>query len=297
MLRLDYESYSGVTKLPLNVHSLNCTSSPASYKDLATRHLSAQVNRLMLELEVIQGICQRFQKPGYGSISAVEAMFLQKALVDIKADRVLEIGTAAGISTGLIGLFMNDYGGSELYSVDLHKNFFANKTKRTGYLAAEIHQKGLPKTEVILEKMTTDLGDMFADKLFDAVFIDANHQHPWPTLDMIACIPFLRKGGIMLHHDLALYTQQNPVLGIGPKFLYDQIPESSLTTITGDYKNIYYIRNDRQFEDNLIASLRIPWNLQEALTDESRKAFEFLIERYWSCKLLSAFQLACEKFR
>jgi len=38
------------------------------------------------------------------------------------------------------------------------------------------------------------------------VFIDADHQHPWPLLDLLRVAPYVRGGGWILLHDIRLGT-------------------------------------------------------------------------------------------
>lgn len=257
------------------------------------------IGESMLSVDEIHEVHISHWKKGYGSISSKEAHFIQGVISSYRPGNFLEIGTASGMSTGFIAKFMDSCQGNKLVSIDLDKTFYVDRSKPTGFLAKEIYDGNSVNIELIQGKDSTYVIEAYCDQKFDVAFIDANHQHPWPTLDMIAILPALNNNAPIIHHDLALYRQQNPVCGIGPKYLYDQIPEKQRVLTDGPQKNIYYIKTGEDFRDleNYLAdSLRIPWSIMNEISQDSLGRFRRIIERYWGAALLDAFDDSVIKF-
>lgn len=254
-----------------------------------------------MTLAEIRKIFGNYWKPGYGSISPDEAAFIQAILAEENPQDVLEIGTASGLSTALIAAFMARHGGKHLVSVDFGTCFFGDRSKKPGFLVREI----LPDTQVEVElhsgRMSLDVEAIsHGVASFGFAFIDANHQHPWPTLDTIAVLPFLANdGATIVHHDLYLFRKQNPVLGIGPKFLFDQLPEAVKSVIPGQDANIFAIKYHGEmhlFVEPLINALCIPWNVANRIDFGIIVRFREFIARHWGQRLLSAFDASVSKF-
>ena len=253
----------------------------------------------MISQAEIDRLHMRVWKEGYGSISATEAGFIQSVISAYKPKTFLEIGTASGISTGFIAKFMSQNEGERLISIDLEKRFYVDRRRPTGFLATKIHSGDMPEVDIVRGKDSTCVCEEYPEKKFDAAFIDANHQHPWPTLDMIAVLPAINSHAVVIHHDLALYREQNPVYGIGPKYLYDQMPSTSRVVTSEHRRNIYYIKLGDSYsvlETPLVDSLYIPWRLRKPIPAETLSRFRTIIENYWGDDLLKAFDDSRSKF-
>lgn len=247
----------------------------------------------MTSLSEIQKIHKAHWKPGYGSISAKEAMFLQGGIYKRKPKTFLEIGTASGLSTGFIAKFLdNNKNDAKLFSLDLNDTFWGEEGAKTGFLAEKIADGASVPISYLFNVDSTVIPENFADQEIDMAFIDANHQHPWPTLDMLSLMPFVKSKALIYHHDLALYTQQVPVFGIGPKYLFDQIPHQLRVATPEPKRNIYYIiapENYRAFSESLIKSLFLPWTIRRKLTEDTLNRFRAIIKKYWNEEILTAF--------
>ena len=60
---------------------------------------------------------------------------------------------------------------------------------------------------------------------------------------MITTLPIMAKGAQIIYHDLSIYKHQTPIYGVGPKYLFDQIPDHLITVINDNDKNIFSIKN------------------------------------------------------
>ena len=252
----------------------------------------------MVTIADIEEVFRRHHKKGYGTIQVVEANFVRAAVERHKPKRFLEIGTGSGLSTGLIARFMSEHGGEYLCSVDNSVAFWGDPSKPVGFLAKQIHTGDTPVVQ--LECRPASFAYLCQNEApYDMVFIDANHDHPWPTLDTIAALPALKRGGLVFHHDLALHRVRADSWGIGPKFLYDQFPEHSRCLIDHPTKNIYALRIEddyRAYSEPLQHALLIPWTIKQRISPELISALRDFVRSRWDATLQGALDTAVERF-
>ena len=146
-----------------------------------------------------------------GGIGVDDAGFLLSLLETSNPAHVLEIGVASGKSTlMLLRMLEKTSPKTTLVSVDLAAEYFADKSKPVGYLVTENYQ-----TPPANWRLLTQVGAMnFAshpeilrldqNSRYGFVFIDANHAHPWPTLDALCVLPFCVPGAWIAFHDINL---------------------------------------------------------------------------------------------
>jgi hypothetical protein len=128
---------------------------------------------------------------------------------------VLEVGLAAGGST-LMMLAHPPASATpmQIDSVDLRERYFADETKRVGYLVDEhctdAHGRWSRHAGLLLAELSGHLAlaGTTPARRYDLAFVDANHAHPWPTLDALVLLPWMQPGSWVAFHDIAL-----PLLG------------------------------------------------------------------------------------
>lgn len=132
------------------------------------------------------------------------AAFIKGLIKEYKPKNILEVGTAAGWAA----YYMLDEAikynkNAKLTSVDLDDRLYYDKSKKIGdaffETAPELAKNWELKTKTYLVDLVKDY-----DKKFDFVFIDACHLQPWASLDFLAVLPFLKKGAIVVFHDVML---------------------------------------------------------------------------------------------
>jgi hypothetical protein len=134
---------------------------------------------------------------------------------------------------------------------------------------------------------------------FDMVFIDANHQHPYPTLDTLCVYPFLTGSKTVLHHDLKLYKTQRVPFGIGPKYFYDQVPHALRDRSPANEGNLYSVRltlDQEAFEDVLVDALLLPWSLRTHIIPPRVTAIQELLDAHYSPRVREAFDTATKRY-
>lgn len=250
-----------------------------------------------MSLEEIAEIFQRFWRTGYGSVSKDEVVFIQELIQKYRPKNFLEIGTASGLSAGLISLFLERAEGELFVTIDHDDTFFGDSTKNNGFLIPEIYQNGRVKVERKVFKTAFDLDSMNVQ--FDMAFIDANHQHPWPLIDTLCLWPWLTGEKIVIHHDLRLFFKQDVVFGIGPKYLYDQFSDERRIKSLANSGNIFALNlNMRRVDLETIAmdGFSLPWSLRTPMPEKQIASMREILEKHYSKCLVETFERQVKKF-
>ena len=193
---------------------------------------------------------------------------------------------------------MAENGGERIVTIDHDNTFFGDPTKENGFLTEAI--VGDTPIDVVKRPFTVALDiQTLPERPFDLAFVDANHQHPWPLLDTMCLYPYLTGDRIVLHHDLALYKSQPIVFGIGPKFLYDQIPGSLREVGRVRNKNIFTLRlavSVDRMEDVFEDAILIPWSMRGPLSSEYVDRHTEFLATHYSERSVTLFQTAVKRF-
>src|SRR3990167_6345687 len=141
---------------------------------------------------------------GEADQKALDGFLRQEAKEDM---RVCEVGSWKGGSTEIIADVVKKYNGS-VYCVDHWQG-----SPGTGLLAdaqkedifqvfmSNMRKCGLEDTVKLLVMSSLDAASMMADKVFDVVFIDADHRYTEVKADILAWLPKVKDGGLLCGHD------------------------------------------------------------------------------------------------
>ncbi len=234
-----------------------------------------------------------------GTIAPTEASALVDLVSKHQPKSFLEIGTASGVTTGLIAAVMSENGGIDVQSLDISPTFFRDNTKPVGYLCGELFDGETPAVTIRSRTTALHAAQLFDPGTFDMAFIDANHEHPWPTFDLIAIASSLASRAVVVFHDLALYTFQENGSGVGPKHLFDQIPERLRCIIEPNLGNMYTLTMPDDISalaPALKASLLMPWTHSRRISFHSILATRGAIHKFWPPELMKAFDTAVERY-
>jgi predicted O-methyltransferase YrrM len=166
-----------------------------------------------------------------GQISLPDARYLSERVIKRGADTVVELGTASGVSTAILCHALassrtrrnadDDY---RVLSYDSSSTFYADRSKRVGgAVDAMLEHEVARHIEFRNPAIALDLRDFHARHELEFLFIDADHRHPWPTLDLIAAIPVLRPGAEIVLHDINLPVVKPEFADWGAKYLFDAL--------------------------------------------------------------------------
>ncbi len=193
-------------------------------------------------------------RPGWASgiVSLDDARYLFRRVLGAGTETVIEIGTASGVSTAYL-VHALDFAGRAgnigpdwtLLSYDIQGKFYADMVP-----SALMSRVGFRHPALAL-----DVGKRHGADALDFLFIDANHEHPWPALDVLATLDSLRPGAEVVLHDVNL-----PVLipdgACGAKHLFDDLDVEKVLDITDDIPNIgsLMVPEDKQgFREQVLA--------------------------------------------
>lgn len=176
-----------------------------------------------------------------GATSMGDAGFLVE-MVTIEAPvTMMEIGVASGVSSAVLLHALDRLpdipGGRRLYSCDIQPTCYFDATRATGEAVASMYAR--PRAEWILDTNTDTrrLSQTMAPASVDLVFIDANHYHPWPLLDLLHMTALLQPGAWVVLHDTNLPIVAPECNVWGAKWLFDAWPFEKIAG-TGAARNI-----------------------------------------------------------
>lgn len=159
-----------------------------------------------------------------GAIGSQEYLFISAMIGILAPQRVVEIGTSSGFSAALIAAALRRTNpsatGTLVDTIDLHTKYIVDQTKPIGFAIAEL----VPELESAIRVHTgpdsTFVSTMAAPNELQIVFIDADHQHPWPLLDLLRVAPYVRADGWIVLHDIQLGTMGAIARAKGAPFPY-----------------------------------------------------------------------------
>lgn len=251
-----------------------------------------------MEAEEIARIHAEFWRPGWGSVTADEMLYFQDLIRQHRPESFIEIGTASGLSGGLIARLLDEHGGRRFVTIDHDNTFFGDTTKENGFQLPLIYPGG--RVEVVRLPFTTAPDIPGRGEKFDMAFVDANHQHPWPLMDTLCLYPVMTGPKIVLEHDLDLYRKQrDKILGIGPKYLYDQFPHTHRDRSTANHGNLFSLSLDlpiSQIEQLAKDAFALPWSLYSPISPQRLEKFRAILREYYDPSLLDSFDECTEKF-
>jgi hypothetical protein len=102
----------------------------------------------------------------------------------------------------------------------------------------------------------------------------------------------MRGPKIVFEHDLDLYRKQaTKVYGIGPKYLWDQVPDSHRQRAEANHGNLFRLSLDLpqdRIERVAIDGFYLPWSLRTAIQPARLEAFRDVLRSHYSAKVLAA---------
>lgn len=164
----------------------------------------------MTSAQDLDDLCGRLNetRPAWvsgGSLSDSGTHFLAEAVVGSNAGQAVEIGTATGFSTAVLASALA-LRGDDFYvsSFDLYRTWNRDESRAVGDAAREIVPELMDHISFLTEKTCADISDRFEPGTVDFLFIDANHGHPFPALDLLVPLDRLAPGAIVVLDDINL---------------------------------------------------------------------------------------------
>jgi len=173
-----------------------------------------------------------------GGLSAGDAEFLFDLVTQREPAHVLELGVAAGTSSAAL-LFALDQlpPPRRLYSVDVRATCYFDPSKALGAAVDEMYPTYATRWIRDFDADARKVGLTMPLASVDFAFIDANHHHPFPLLDVLHLAPVMRPGAWIALHDIELPRLYPQFQSHGPMWLFEVWPGEKLRG-TGDAENI-----------------------------------------------------------
>jgi predicted O-methyltransferase YrrM len=155
-----------------------------------------------------------------GTIEGSDYLFLTAFVSILAPQRVVEIGTLTGFSAAIIAAALSRQSNEEnpkwVDTIDCAPNCFIDTTRPTGFEIAEAFPELASMIRLHIPHDATFVRELARPGELEIVFIDADHQHPRPLLDLLRVAPYVRSGGWIVLHDIQLGTKAREANGADP---------------------------------------------------------------------------------
>jgi predicted O-methyltransferase YrrM len=162
-----------------------------------------------------------------------DAEFLLEMVAAYTPANVIELGVAAGVSSAYLLYALDSLadadGGRQLLSCDILPTCYFDASHSTGEARQAIYPT--PRARWVLDTNTDArrLSQTLAPASVDLLFIDANHYHPWPLLDLLHLAVAAKPQSWVVLHDINLPTIAPQVTASGAAWLFDSWPFDKLS--------------------------------------------------------------------
>ncbi len=164
-----------------------------------------------------------------GGISNEESYFLYNIIQTFNPKNIVEVGVASGWSSSIILMAVNDLmkaNPNEDYKfcgIDIDTHCYYDKSLPVGYTIDEVIPADGYKGEIVRDRSVFAIQHRYQPNEIDLIFIDANHKHPYPAIDMLVALPYLTENAVVVLHDTNLPLINSDFPSNGAKYLFDAI--------------------------------------------------------------------------
>lgn len=194
------------------------------------------------ELEFLASIAKR-RKYYPGEIAPADHLFLTAVASILAPRRVIEIGTLAGFSAGMIAAALARQHGNDdgvwVDTIDIRPRCTADRSRPSGFEIAELFPEFASMIRLHIPADSSFVSKLAARDEFGLAFIDADHRHPLPLLDLLRLTPYVREQSWIVLHDIKLGTLTRQAIEIdrklgrtpvfGAEWLFERWPFRKIT--------------------------------------------------------------------
>lgn len=201
----------------------------------------------------VEEFVSRYARPLWtrGHISTTDAAFLWDCVEASLGETIVEIGTASGMSALAFALAVECFGvardGAIVHGFDLTARCYFDPAHRVGDAVREVAPELLSRVALHTGVTSRDAARCFETQSVGLVMIDADHRHPGAALDLLAMLPVLKHGALVILHDIDLdriraSAGEDAAIEDGPKRLFDAWPYAKTTDQSVTDANIGVLR-------------------------------------------------------
>jgi predicted O-methyltransferase YrrM len=179
------------------------------YRKLATTLGRVSSKPAPRELELLRLLIDRRTNP-VGSLGFADCLFMTAFVSIIRPRRMIEIGTGSGFSSAVLACAIDPQGANSckpcVDTLDAHATYFGDRELPVGFEISRLTGEFPGSIRVHASRQSDYIRNLAAPNELEMAFIDANHQHPCPLLDLLRIVPYVRSAGWILLHDIRLGT-------------------------------------------------------------------------------------------
>ena len=179
--------------------------------------------------------------------------------------------------------------------MDLDENYYRNRSQKIGYLAEECKKilQGSIKYKLFTGKFAPHCLPMIGEDI-DFLILDTVHSLPGELLDFLACYPYLKRGSVVILHDIALnHLSYNPQF-FATKLLLDMIvAEKIVMQETTSNIGAFIINEDTdKYIEDIFSALSITWAYEPGTAELA--IYREFYEKYYPHESIRLFDAAVE---
>jgi predicted O-methyltransferase YrrM len=198
-----------------------------------------------------------------GGISGGDSEFLVELVSGVAPRTVLELGVASGASSAALLFALDQLGSGDrtLRSCDVRSTCYFDATRATGSAVDEMYPERRTRWLLDTDSDARRIGQALPAGSIDLTFIDANHSHPWPLLDLLHVTRVARPGSWIALHDIELPKLHPQYQVHGPQWLFEAWPFNKIHGV-GDSMNIGAVQLPDDLRDLVPMALELlecPW--------------------------------------
>lgn len=229
----------------------------------------------------LDSFCRWYGTPEWASGFVIhrDALMLWDLVEASQPHTVLEIGTASGVSTAIIAAALHELvpesrtsDSPRVHAFDIAQRCYFDTTKLVGEAIHDIVPTLQHMISINRGSTAVDAARAVPVETVDLAFIDGDHRHPAPTLDLLCILYALKPGAWVCLHDIVLpeLTMANPNAdwdpASGAQKLFEAWPFEKVSPDHADpmHNNIGAIRMPQQPADAvpvLIELLEGSWEM------------------------------------
>lgn len=210
-----------------------------------------------------------------GTISLDDARYLFGRVLAAGADPVVEVGTASGVSTAIVATALDLAAARtagapppRLFTYDISPYFYADPSHATGDAAREMVPDELTGTIIFRQASAAGLRTEHGADAIAFLFLDANHKHPMPAIDLLAALDALAPGAEVAMHDINLPRLRAEFADWGAKHVFDGLDLEKYVDPDVELPNIGSVivpQDKAEMRDQLLELLYAhPWETEVA---------------------------------
>ena len=218
------------------------------------------------ETDILKPIQKNIE--GFIEITNNEQKFLNGIIRKIKPKKIVEIGVAYGGTSTLMLNAIKDINGAKLYSIDINRQCYKLRTKKTGFIVYERFPYLTDKWELYTGGLTSEFIERIGNNI-DLVYIDTVHITPGEMLNWLEILPFLKENAIVVLHDTFMMYIYDRIVKKIKNFSNNQIlcyirgklilPTYNNNTFSHNIGAIKLYRNQERYYLNYFLSLGTQW--------------------------------------